>query len=261
MEDTAMDQRVELYKLAQGPHVFVPNSHGVEHVCAKPWCYRYKDDPMHIKEEVPMNRPMIRTTHTVVTMEVPEGWYDWFKAKLEEAGYTHCFNGDMIDMTGIALTRRVDMWCTDCKETHGKERLTLTQLNCHMHGEMKSVVDSTTHATWEPNRTKSSDQRGIEADGIHPFSQWMRLWLDDMLVIDAVALWFSRDGDGKISTVHPLAGDKRYGYSKVEQLIVTINIGLRRQMFQLNYYTDGNMPEAKLEATLKLIRAYLEESE
>jgi hypothetical protein len=128
-------------------------------------------------------------------------------------------------------------------------------------------------------------------DGIHPFSQWMRLWLEDMLVIDAVALWFSRDGDGKISTVHPLAGDtinriitdqgltppspqkayqqvvygtpvfdftvddmlyfmsnertdKRYGYSKVEQLIVTINIGLRRQMFQLNYYTDGNMPEA-----------------
>jgi hypothetical protein len=51
--------------------------------------------------------------------------------------------------------------------------------------------------------------------------------------------------------------DKRYGYSKVEQLIVTINIGLRRQMFQLNYYTDVNMPEA----TLKLIRAYLEESE
>lgn len=128
-------------------------------------------------------------------------------------------------------------------------------------------------------------------DGVHPFPQWMRLWVEDMMVIDAVALWFARDKDGKVATIHPLAGDtinrmltdqgltpdapsvayqqvvygtpvwnfstddmlyfmanertdKRYGYSKVEQIIITINIGIRRQIFQLNYYTDGNMPEA-----------------
>lgn len=37
---------------------------------------------------------------------------------------------------------------------------------------------------------------------------------------------------------------KVYGYSPVEQLLMTINIGLRRQIFQLNFFTDGNMPSA-----------------
>ena len=37
---------------------------------------------------------------------------------------------------------------------------------------------------------------------------------------------------------------KLYGYSPVEQIIVTINIALRRQIGQLNYYTEGNIPEA-----------------
>ncbi len=36
---------------------------------------------------------------------------------------------------------------------------------------------------------------------------------------------------------------KRYGYGPVEQCLVTIAIGLRRQKFQLNYYTEGTMPE------------------
>lgn len=38
--------------------------------------------------------------------------------------------------------------------------------------------------------------------------------------------------------------NKFYGYSQVEQIIMSVNIALRRQLFQLNYYTDGNMPEA-----------------
>lgn len=35
---------------------------------------------------------------------------------------------------------------------------------------------------------------------------------------------------------------KIYGYSPVEQILMTINIGLRRQTFQLNFFTEGNMP-------------------
>ena len=35
-----------------------------------------------------------------------------------------------------------------------------------------------------------------------------------------------------------------YGYSPVEQIIVTVNIALRRQIYQLNYYKEGNVPEA-----------------
>jgi phage portal protein BeeE len=37
---------------------------------------------------------------------------------------------------------------------------------------------------------------------------------------------------------------KVYGYSPVEQLMMTINIGIRRQIFQLNFFTEGNMPPA-----------------
>jgi HK97 family phage portal protein len=37
---------------------------------------------------------------------------------------------------------------------------------------------------------------------------------------------------------------KVYGFSPVEQVIMTVNIGLRRQLFQLQYYTEGNIPEA-----------------
>jgi hypothetical protein len=35
-----------------------------------------------------------------------------------------------------------------------------------------------------------------------------------------------------------------YGFSPVEQIITTVNIALRRQIAQLQYFTEGNMPEA-----------------
>lgn len=35
---------------------------------------------------------------------------------------------------------------------------------------------------------------------------------------------------------------KIYGYSPVQQILMTINIGLRRQIFQLNFFTEGNVP-------------------
>jgi hypothetical protein len=37
---------------------------------------------------------------------------------------------------------------------------------------------------------------------------------------------------------------KVFGFSPVEQIIITVNIALRRQMFQMSYYTEGNVPEA-----------------
>jgi hypothetical protein len=38
--------------------------------------------------------------------------------------------------------------------------------------------------------------------------------------------------------------NKVYGYSCVEQVLVTVNIGLRRQAGQLAFFTDGNIPDA-----------------
>ena len=41
---------------------------------------------------------------------------------------------------------------------------------------------------------------------------------------------------------------KVYGYSPVEQVVMTINIAMRRQIFLLQYYTEGNVPEALIGA-------------
>ncbi len=38
--------------------------------------------------------------------------------------------------------------------------------------------------------------------------------------------------------------DKLYGFSPVEQVYVTVNIGIRRQLLNLNRYTEGTIPEA-----------------
>ena len=42
---------------------------------------------------------------------------------------------------------------------------------------------------------------------------------------------------------HEVRAHKIYGYSKVEQVITTVNIALRRQIYQLQYYTDGTKPD------------------
>jgi hypothetical protein len=37
---------------------------------------------------------------------------------------------------------------------------------------------------------------------------------------------------------------RAYGFSPVEQVIASVNIGLKRQLHQINYYTEGNIPES-----------------
>ena len=41
-----------------------------------------------------------------------------------------------------------------------------------------------------------------------------------------------------------LRSHRPYGFSPVEQIIATVNIGIKRQLHQLNYYTEGNIPES-----------------
>jgi HK97 family phage portal protein len=41
---------------------------------------------------------------------------------------------------------------------------------------------------------------------------------------------------------------KAYGFSPVEQIVMTVNIGLRRQVMQLQHFTDGNVPPGLLNA-------------
>jgi hypothetical protein len=125
----------------------------------------------------------------------------------------------------------------------------------------------------------------------HNWSQWLRMIVEEILVIDAVAIYprETRGGDMygfelvDAATLKRVIDDtgrtpmppdpayqqilkgipaadyssdqlvymmrnprvsKLYGFSPVEQVITTVNIALRRQMSQLAFYTEGNVPEA-----------------
>ena len=41
---------------------------------------------------------------------------------------------------------------------------------------------------------------------------------------------------------------KAYGFGPVEQMVLTVNIGLRRQVMQLQHFTDGNVPSGLMSA-------------
>lgn len=132
----------------------------------------------------------------------------------------------------------------------------------------------------------------IRPDGKHFWDEWLRMVLEDLLVLDAPTLYRRRTLDGKLYSLEIMDGStiklviddwgrqptdpevpayqqvlkgmpavdysydqllykprnrrshKVYGYSPVEQIIMTVNIALRRQVFQLNYFTEGNVPEA-----------------
>src|SRR5579872_3961452 len=128
-------------------------------------------------------------------------------------------------------------------------------------------------------------------DRRHSFAAWLRMLLEDMLVIDAATIYprFSRDGslhsldvvDG--ATIFPLIGEdgrspeppdpayqqvlhgvpaadfsaaeliylprngrahKLYGMSPVEQIALTVNIALRRDVATLEYYRAGSIPDS-----------------
>lgn len=136
-------------------------------------------------------------------------------------------------------------------------------------------------------------------DGIHGFSDWLRILLEEVLVTDAPALFMSRDRSGRLRSLLPLDGatikpvidawgrtpqphadgekliypaayqqilkgypainysvrdvlyrprnvrvNHVYGMSPVEQIVTTVNIALRRQIYLLDYFTEGNVPDS-----------------
>ncbi len=146
----------------------------------------------------------------------------------------------------------------------------------------------------EPSRVAQITAFWRKPDGVTPFATWLRLALEDLLVIDAPAIErrFARGGalvgldiiPG--DTIHPMVDDTgrrprgsgvvayqqvikgaawadltdadliyaprnprpnhNYGFSPVEQIIVTINTVIRRQAAQLAYFTEGNLPAGLL---------------
>lgn len=130
-----------------------------------------------------------------------------------------------------------------------------------------------------------------QPDREHDFLDWQRMLLEDLLVIDAPAIYVRPTRGGQVYALEIIDGatikrviddrgrtpvppdpayqqilkgipavdytsdeliyrprnvrsNRIYGFSPVEQLLTIVNIALRRQVSQLNYYTDGNIPDA-----------------
>lgn len=128
-------------------------------------------------------------------------------------------------------------------------------------------------------------------DKEHGFGQWLRMMVEDILVIDAFCVYPRQTRGGQLYALELVDGAtlkrvldeqgrtplppspayqqilkgipavdysrdqlhyamrnprtwKIYGLSPVEQIIMTVNIALRRQVHQLQFYTEGNIPEA-----------------
>lgn len=125
------------------------------------------------------------------------------------------------------------------------------------------------------------------------WSEWLRMLLEDLLVIDAPVIYPRLTKGGHLYALDPIdgatisrkidlsgrtpippqpayqqvlkgvpAGDftrdeliykprnrrtnKLYGFSPVEQIMMTVNIALRRQLSQLQFYTEGSVPDMML---------------
>ena len=102
-----------------------------------------------------------------------------------------------------------------CHETRGGKLLALEQLD---GATVKRVIDDWGRTPMPPAPAYQQTLKGLPAVN----------YTSDQL------LYLPRN-----PRVH-----KFYGFSHVEQVIMTVNIGLRRELFQLQYYTEGNIPEA-----------------
>lgn len=150
----------------------------------------------------------------------------------------------------------------------------------------------------EPGAEMDDRCKKIEAflampDQEHNWQTWLRMMLEDMLVLDAATIYPRRTVGGEPysfelvdgATIKRVIGEdgrtplppdpayqqvlkglpavdysrdeliyamrnprtsRVYGYSPVEQIIMTVNIAMRRQVSQLQYYTEGNIPEAMI---------------
>lgn len=150
----------------------------------------------------------------------------------------------------------------------------------------------------EDGKEPENDQRCAELellfknpDREHGWDEWLRMLLEDLIVLDAPAVYIRKTNGGKLYALEPVDGatikrvidetgrtpmapdpayqqilkglpavdytteeliykprnprtNRVYGYSPVEQVIMTINIALNRQLAVLSTYTEGNIPAA-----------------
>ncbi len=201
---------------------------------------------------------------------------------------------DSFDLVRLCVETRKDQvsrmpWAFRLKQRPGQAKRASNQGNTSFSGEDNEENDP---------RLSLLQEFFSYPDREHSWQQWVRLLLEDLLVLDAPVLVPIVDQAGGLwspgkplyalevidgatitrkidamgrTPVSPnvayqqilkglpavdftseqliyrprnVRAHKFFGFSPVEQIILTINIGLRRQIHLLNYYTEGNVPEA-----------------
>jgi len=138
----------------------------------------------------------------------PDGvtrWKTWLRALLE----------DMFVIDAATLY---------CQRTRSGQLCALQQLD---GGTIKRVIDDWGR-TPQPYR---------DAEGVVFFPPAYQQVLKGMPAVD----YSARD---IVYRARNVRAHKVYGYSPVQQVLMTVNIALRRQMWQLDYYTEGSVPDA-----------------
>lgn len=176
-------------------------------------------------------------------------------------------------------------------------RLVIEKRKDQMEGLQWTIQKRDVEST-KDNESQRKDRKVDEAiaffqspDKEHTWSDWLRILLEDLFVIDAPCIYPRKtlggdlyalevidgatikrvlDNTGRLPAppetayqqiLHGIAAVdytadeliyrsrnnrsyKVYGYSPVEQIIMTVNIALKRQIHALEYYTAGSVPDA-----------------
>lgn len=206
-------------------------------------------------------------------LDYPVGFNQRFTPKQQDGGSITTFAqlrglADNLDVLRLVIETRKDQIEAFDWQIAAREGKTVSQ----------SQIDTV--------RAKIS-QPSIDLD----WAGWLRAMLEDIFVLDAVAIYPRRTRGGNLYSLDlidaatikrvidgggrtPLPPDpayqqilkgvpavdytldtliytmrnprtfKLYGYSPVEQIMMTVNIALRRQMLQLEHFTSGNIPAA-----------------
>lgn len=183
---------------------------------------------------------------------------------------------DNHDVTRLLVETRKDQMC---------------KLDWNIRVQEDSLKDYGARAKKDAEKRADATEKFLTyPDGVTPFADWLRMLLEDLLVIDAPSIYVntSRSNDTRFevmdgATIKRLLDPRGrtpdppnpayqqiikglpawdytsdeliykprnprpgfiYGMSPVQQIVLTVNIALRKQLSQLQYYTDGNIPDA-----------------
>lgn len=199
---------------------------------------------------------------------------------------------DEAQITPMAALRSV-------ADTYDVARLCIQEIKRQISGHKWEIVSKDQIAgdrtAADPNAGRVDVLRGFwrHPDGVHRFDEWIKMALEEVLVIDALPLFKHRTLGGQLGALEIVAGDtikvlidqrgrvpdppnpayqqiikglvrgqysrdemlygrlnpragSAYGQSPTEWCLLAINTALRKQLYELAYYKDGNIPDALL---------------